>query len=169
MNPFFPRNADLTQGCQGSIIEQKGGSAVNLKNKDFVMALRASPIEVLRQVSRSWTEGKLTISEVFSLYLIDMMDGPTLKDYAAAMGISQPNATYKINVLVDKGFVEKTLSAADRRETHLYTTRKARKLFKDGQKSQEDLDRMLRLKFTDEQLDMAKEVFDAVLSYLGQE
>ena len=139
---------------------------MNRKKLDFVLALRASPMEVLRQVTRNWQEGKLTISEVFSLYLIDMMDGPTLKDYASAMGISQPNATYKINILVDKGFVEKTLSDSDRRETHLYTTRKAKKLFKDGEKSSEGLERTLRLKFTEEQLDTAKEVFDAVLSYM---
>ena len=136
---------------------------------DVVLALRASPLQALRRLAMGRRESKLTISEVFSLYLIDMMDGPTLKDYAESMGISQPNATYKINMLVEKGFVEKELSLTDRREMHLYTTRKTRKLLKDGEKNPEDLERLLKLKFTEDQLDIAREVFDAVLTYMEQE
>ena len=74
-----------------------------------------------RMFSRRGIVG-LTSSEVFSLYMIELMDAPTIKDFAAYIGISQPNATYKINALVEKGYVEKLPSATDRREYHIYTT-----------------------------------------------
>ena len=48
-----------------------------------------------RMFSRRGIVG-LTSSEVFSLYMIELMDAPTIKDFAAYIGISQPNATYKI-------------------------------------------------------------------------
>ena len=40
------------------------------------------------------------------------------------MGISPPNAAYKINSLVQKGYVEKRQSQEDKREYHLVATQK---------------------------------------------
>ena len=40
------------------------------------------------------------------------------------MNLSTPNAAYKINNLVKKGYVKKVQSETDKREYHLYPTRK---------------------------------------------
>ena len=128
--------------------------------------LRSYSMRAFHRITQGRQVGKLTVSEVFSLYLIDMLNGPTLKVYAEAMGISQPNATYKINGLVEKGYVEKRLSEHDRREMNLYTTRKAKKLIKDGETSQEELEAALHSRFTEAQLSTAEEVFQSVLELM---
>lgn len=121
-----------------------------------------------RMFSRRGIVG-LTSSEVFSLYMIELMDAPTIKDFAAYIGISQPNATYKINALVGKGYVEKLPSATDRREYHIYTTKKCKKLLLDEGNRLEELEAMLQRRFTPQQLEQAWEVFEAILEQLGGE
>ena len=107
--------------------------------------------------------------EVFSLYMIELMDDPTIKDFADYIGVSQPNATYKINALVEKGYVEKTPSRTDRREYHLSTTKKCRRLLLDEGKRLEELEATLQQRFSPQRLEEAKEVFEAVLELLGRE
>lgn len=136
---------------------------------EILNELRHYSVRAFRRITLGRQADKLTVSEVFSLYLIDMLGGPTLKLFAEAMGISQPNATYKINSLVDKGYVEKRSSEIDRREMNLYTTRKARKLIKDREISQEELEMSLRARFTEEQLTTAEEVFRAVVELMDQD
>ena len=51
--------------------------------------------------------GSLSATEAFSADVIQLMGAPTLSQFAQYLGISQPNATYKINNLVAKGYVEK--------------------------------------------------------------
>ena len=111
----------------------------------------------------------LTSMEVFSLYMIELMDDPTIKDFADYIGVSQPNATYKINALVEKGYVEKTPSPTDRREYHLSTTKKCRRLLLDEGKRLEELEATLQQRFSPQRLEEAKEVFEAVLELLGRE
>ena len=51
-------------------------------------------------------------------------DCPALEDFSRMMGISTPNAAYKIGSLVKKGYVEKIQSTTDRREYFLRPTQK---------------------------------------------
>ncbi len=51
-----------------------------------------------------------------------MLGEPTILEYAKYMGISQPNATYKINQLVEKEYLIKTVSQEDKRSYHLKVT-----------------------------------------------
>ena len=52
------------------------------------------------------------------------MGEPTIAEFSRMMGISTPNAAYKIGSLVRKGYVEKIQSTVDRREYHLRPTQK---------------------------------------------
>ena len=123
-------------------------------------------VRTFRRMFSGRNDSGLTTSEVFGLYIIDLLDGPTIKDFAGYMGISQPNATYKINALVEKGYVDKTVSDTDRRECHLYTTKKCKKLLKNGDHDVEEIESALRARFSEGQLEQAKEVFEAVLEIL---
>lgn len=49
---------------------------------------------------------------------------PTIAQFSHMMNLSTPNAAYKINSLVKKGYVERIQSAADKREYHLKPTKK---------------------------------------------
>ena len=60
--------------------------------------------------------GSLSATEAFSADVIHLLGEPTLQQFARAIGISQPNATYKVNALVAKGYVCKQTPENDRRE-----------------------------------------------------
>lgn len=49
---------------------------------------------------------------------------PTIAEFSNMMNLSTPNAAYKINNLVKKGYVKKVQSSTDKREYHLYPTKK---------------------------------------------
>ena len=64
-------------------------------------------------------EATLTTVESFCMEGIMAMGEPTIAEFSRMMGISTPNAAYKIGSLVRKGYVEKIQSTVDRREDHL--------------------------------------------------
>lgn len=69
-------------------------------------------------------EATLTTVESFCMEGILIMGEPTIAEFSNMMQISTPNAAYKINKLIQKGFVEKIQSTVDRREYHLRPTQK---------------------------------------------
>ncbi len=69
-------------------------------------------------------EGSLSAMEAFSLEVIDMLGSPTVGQFADFLNISQSNATYKVNSLMKKGYLERQNSVTDRREYHLVLSEK---------------------------------------------
>ena len=69
-------------------------------------------------------EGSLSAMEAFSVEVIHELDAPTIGQFADFLGISQSNATYKVNSLIKKGYIVKENSDIDRREYHLKLTEK---------------------------------------------
>ncbi len=68
--------------------------------------------------------GSLSATEAFSVEVIYLLNQPTISEFADFIGISQPNASYKVNSLVTKGYLERISSDDDRREAHLCVTKK---------------------------------------------
>ena len=69
-------------------------------------------------------EASLTTVETFCMESIMALGSPTVNEFAAFMRISPPNAAYKVNSLVKKGYIRKVQSPDDRREYHLEVTQK---------------------------------------------
>lgn len=69
-------------------------------------------------------DGSLSAMEAFSLEVIEMLGEPTVGQFADFLNISQSNATYKVNSLIKKGYIERFNSTTDRREYHLTLTDK---------------------------------------------
>ena len=69
-------------------------------------------------------DGSLSAMEAFSLEVIKMLDNPTVGEFADFLNISQSNATYKVNCLIKKGYIERENSSKDRREYHLVLSKK---------------------------------------------
>lgn len=69
-------------------------------------------------------ETSLTIVELFCVEIIYSLNNPTVKEFADFIGVSSPNAAYKVACLIEKGYVEKVQSEQDRREYHLHVTEK---------------------------------------------
>lgn len=78
--------------------------------------------QVFRQIGSR--ETALTTVETFCMEGIAALGEPTIAEFSQFMNISTPNAAYKVNSLVQKGYVERLQSSTDRREYHLRPTKK---------------------------------------------
>ena len=68
--------------------------------------------------------GSLSATEASAAEVIFLLGEPTIKEFADFLNISQSNATYKVNSLIRKGYLERQNSAVDRREYHLVLSEK---------------------------------------------
>lgn len=69
-------------------------------------------------------ETSLSTVETFCVEIIHALQEPTVQEFASFINISPPNAAYKVNSLIKKGYIEKVQSENDRREYHLKVTDK---------------------------------------------
>lgn len=67
-------------------------------------------------------EKSLTAVETFAMEAIYALKRPTVNEFATFTRISAPNAAYKINNLIKKGYVRKVQSTIDKREFYLEVT-----------------------------------------------
>lgn len=66
----------------------------------------------------------LSAIEVICVETIYALGNPTINQFASFAQLSPPNAAYKINSLVKKGYIKKVRSNTDKREYHLEVTEK---------------------------------------------
>ena len=69
-------------------------------------------------------EAGMTTVETFCMEIIQALGEPTVNEFASFVQISAPNAAYKVNSLIQKGYLQKIRSKDDRREYHLKPTEK---------------------------------------------
>lgn len=69
-------------------------------------------------------EASLTTVEAFCMEIIQALNKPTVNEFANFINISPPNAAYKVNSLVKKGYLTREQSDDDKREFHLCVTEK---------------------------------------------
>jgi len=71
-------------------------------------------------------DSSLSAAEAYAVEVIYALQQPTVSGFAEFLQVSLPNATYKVNALIRKGYIEKVNSSTDKREYHLVTTEKFR-------------------------------------------
>lgn len=69
-------------------------------------------------------EASLTTVETFCMEIIYAINKPTINEFARIANLSSPNAAYKVNNLIKKGYLTKVQSQDDKREYHLEVTEK---------------------------------------------
>jgi DNA-binding MarR family transcriptional regulator len=93
-------------------------------SKSFNDVYTKFKLQFYRQIFQRFEtrEASLTTVEMFSIELIYSMGKPTISEFAKFVNISVPNATYRVQSLIRKGYLEKIRSNNDRRESHLHVT-----------------------------------------------
>lgn len=69
-------------------------------------------------------EASLTTVETYCIEIIAALGNPTVSEFSSFLQISSPNAAYKVNSLIKKGYLRKIRSESDKREYHLEVTDK---------------------------------------------
>ena len=79
-----------------------------------------------KKVFEKWKdrETSLTTVETFCMEIIYELGQPTINQFATLANISSPNAAYKVNSLIKKGYLQKVQSKVDKREYRLKVTEK---------------------------------------------
>ena len=109
----------------------------------------------------------LSPTEAYCVEAIFLLNRPTVHQFANYVKISQPNATYRISNLINKGYVRKVLSLDDRREYFLEVTDKFSKTYGVNASYNTELMSTIREKFTKEEINqlekMIKKINDIML------
>ena len=69
-------------------------------------------------------KGDLSAAESFCVEILYLLEQPTVTAFAQCLGISVPNAAYKVSSLIEKGYLTRVPSKEDKREAYLAVTRK---------------------------------------------
>ncbi len=110
-------------------------------------------------------EASLTAVETFCMEIIRALKEPTINEFASFANISSPNAAYKVNSLIRKGYVEKVQSPSDRREYHLRPTQKFHDYYNLSSAYIQEVMGRVRERFTPEEVAQ----IDRVLQIVGRE
>lgn len=110
-------------------------------------------------------EASLTTVETFAMETIQALGCPTINEFASFMRISPPNAAYKINSLVRKGYIEKIRSQQDKREYYLQVTQKYKDYYNISSDYVRQVVERIRQRFSPEEC----EKLDQVLTIISQE
>ena len=110
-------------------------------------------------------EASLTTVETFCMEIILALKEPTINEFASFVHISSPNAAYKVNSLIQKGYLEKVQSPHDRREYHLRPTQKYMKYYNISSNYLQEVMGRVKARFTPEE---ARQL-DEMLQVVGQE
>lgn len=114
-------------------------------------------------------EATLTTVESFCMEGIMALGSPTVAQFAQAMHISTPNASYKINSLIQKGYVTKEQSPDDKREYHLSVTQKYFDYCNISQRYLTTVLDRVKERFPQEDVDKLEEMLDVISGELMPE
>lgn len=111
-------------------------------------------------------DGSLSATEAFAADVIYLLEKPTITQLAETLGISQPNATYKVNNLSAKGYVHKATSEDDRRECRLHVSERFHSYYDTSDRFIQDAVKKLEAEYSAEELEtfsnMLRALCDAV-------
>ena len=107
-------------------------------------------------------EASLTTVETFCVESIQALGSPTVNEFATFMRISPPNAAYKVNSLVKKGYVRKVQSHEDRREFHLEVTEKYYNYYNISTSYMNEVMERVSRRFTSAECDKLEEMLTVV-------
>lgn len=114
-------------------------------------------------------ELSLSTVETFCVEIIAALGNPTINEFANYINISSPNATYKVNSLIQKGYVEKIQSENDKREYHLRVTEKYYKYYNLSQGYLETVEKRIQEACTPEEYEVFTKIFEKVSNELMPE
>ena len=114
-------------------------------------------------------EASLTAVETFCMEIILALKEPTINEFASFVHISSPNAAYRVNNLIQKGYVEKVQSPHDRREYHLRPTQKYMHYYNISSNYIQEVMERVKARFTPEQARQLDQMLQVVVQELMPE
>lgn len=115
------------------------------------------------------SDTNLTAIETFCVETIHALKSPTIQEFSSFIQISSPNATYKVNSLIKKGYVTKVQSKEDKREYHLQVTEKFHNYYAFHIDYTQEVIARIHQRFSDEDVAKLEEMLSIIAKELMQE
>lgn len=145
-----------------------GNVGHNMIQENFDIIYKRFRIELYRHIFSQLgkRECSLSATDFFSVETILLMGTPTITEFAKALCISQPNATYRVKSLIDKGVIEKM--GTDKRTTfRLRVTDKFMKYYHDEMGFGNLVFEKLTAHFSEEELEQVDKIFEKFIAQLA--
>ncbi len=110
-------------------------------------------------------ETSLTTVETFCMEIIYALDKPSVAEFAEVANLSSPNAAYKINNLVKKGYLRRVQSETDKREFHLEVTDKYLNYYNISEQYIREVMERIEKRFTPEEI----KTLEKILTIMDEE
>ena len=114
-------------------------------------------------------ETSLTTVETYCIEIIHAMGTPTIGEFASFIQISSPNAAYKVNSLIKKGYLTKVQSEDDKREYHLEVTDKYKDYYNLSTNYVKKVTERMKERFTRDELVLFEKLLGIISSELMPE
>lgn len=114
-------------------------------------------------------ETSLTTVETYCIEIIHAMGTPTIGEFASFIQISSPNAAYKVNSLIKKGYLTKVQSEDDKREYHLEVTDKYKDYYNLSANYVKRVASRMKERFTRDELELFEKLLVIISSELMPE
>jgi DNA-binding MarR family transcriptional regulator len=111
----------------------------------------------------------LTAVETFCIEIIYALDHPTISEFASFLQISPPNAAYKVNSLIKKGYLKKVQSTQDKREFHLEVTGKYMEYYNLSFSYMNTVMKRIEERFSDNELQILENILNVTANELMPE
>ena len=135
--------------------------------ESFIRVYSKFKLHFYQKVFERWQdrEASLTTVETFCMEIINAANEPTVNEFAKLANLSSPNAAYKVNNLVKKGYLTKVQSKEDKREYHLRVTQKYLDYYNISYQYMDTVLQRMEERFSPEEL----EIFDRMLETIAKE
>lgn len=114
-------------------------------------------------------DNTLTAIETFCVETIHALGKPTIQEFSTFIQISSPNATYKVNSLIKKGYVTKVQSKEDKREYHLQVTEKFHNYYDFHIDYTKEVIARIRERFPEEDVEKLENMLEVIATELMSE
>lgn len=111
----------------------------------------------------------LSALEIFCIEIIYGLERPTIQEFAKFIGISSPNAAYKINNLIKKGYINKNQSKVDKREYNLEVSSKFKEHYGLTYEHTQVVSEKIRQRFGGEEVEQINEYITIIVDELMNE
>lgn len=117
-----------------------------------------------QKVFEKWQdrEASLTTVETFCMEIIYAIKNPTVNEFARLANLSSPNAAYKVNNLIKKGYLRKVQSQTDKREYHLEVTEKYVNYYNISYQYMETVMQRIEERFSEEELKIMEKILNVM-------
>ena len=136
--------------------------------KNFVEVYDKFKLQFYRKVFELVRErdGSLSATEAYTVDVIFLLGDPTITKLAETLGISQPNATYKVNNLAAKGYVMRLPSSGDKRETRVCVSDRFYKYYGDLDHFADRAVEALQAEYTPEELELMERMLRSLSKHV---